>query len=474
MHSVSLKPPSILWASRYAPTTPAELVACSGQCAVLLAWHAAWPKSGTGAVITGPPGTGKTALARVFCTQAGIKHVLSLEAMSIKPKKLETAIRDALGSRSVESFFMGKTSQRAKIGLVLIDDADLVAEMGSVVRQLAEAKVPLLCTASDARGVLAKACQVQVKLARPSPDMIAARLLHIARAEGFADVGHTALANIAASCGGDVRQAITEFEFASKAAGAVAFVKSQAKSALTIDRDLDPYEIVPLAMGSSYSTVGALDKICRLAGNSLCLPLVAENYLRSVSGGAARPAAVANMAEQISVSDVLAASSERVYAGAEGWAAIVCALGVRTEVRKHGAFPVPYPSPPAVFEKTANTANNSRIIRETAGRLGVLSGKILATELVGYMHAKCCVAEPLPSWCVAHMAREDWEVIEGLGAGYKARRAMPVQQRKRMLAGMATLRARNEAVQVGAGTKRPRPGTSMGLPPPPPAKKAAQ
>ena len=278
------------WTSKYEPRTVAQLVGPRGTPEALLKWVRGWTAGRQcSALLTGPPGCGKTMLARLACKEAGITNVLELNCINKRTKKTIEAIRDAFCSRPVLSFVSSAKSPRP--GAVIIDEADFCDQGGlpELIKHIRKSRVPVICIAGDGYSKAIKplaASSFQLRMLRPSADQIGAHLMMICHCEkivGKLSVGSARA--LAAACNCDVRQSILELYMASKS-DTLAIARNE--DGLVCDRQLGAFDILPKlfppSSSSTTTTTTVNFSLCERMHHmdkSLVPLLVAENYLKA-------------------------------------------------------------------------------------------------------------------------------------------------------------------------------------------------
>ncbi len=199
----------MLWTDKYAPKKLDEIAGNEEAKQELLKWALELEKGGKAfkpVLLSGPVGVGKTTLARCLALQMGWEMVES-DASRIRSAK---EIREVLGASAGYSTLWG--SRR----LVVVDEIGTTSDRGSAgaLASLArESSQPLLFIANDPyeKGISPLRLLTRpVELRKVNSRTIAALLKKIAKAEGMPEGEY--IGRIAASCGGDVRAAITDLQ----------------------------------------------------------------------------------------------------------------------------------------------------------------------------------------------------------------------------------------------------------------------
>uniref|UniRef100_A0A0K0F6Z1 Replication factor C subunit 1 (inferred by orthology to a human protein) n=1 Tax=Strongyloides venezuelensis TaxID=75913 RepID=A0A0K0F6Z1_STRVS len=240
-------PKDKLWVDKYTPKTLKELVnqqTDKSQANKLLNWLNEWYKNNLGenknvkkvkptgmaaksdgvafkaALLSGPPGVGKTTCATLVCKELGLNYV-QLNASDSRGKKvLQEKIEEYLQTKTINSFFKSlksKDKSSNKLEQVLIMDevdgmsgSDDRAGISELILMIKNTKIPIICICNDRfnRKIssLANHC-FDLRFAKPTVNQVRARLMTIASNEGM-KIPLEKMSNVVEASNLDIRQSI--------------------------------------------------------------------------------------------------------------------------------------------------------------------------------------------------------------------------------------------------------------------------
>lgn len=210
-----------LWADKYKPVGMSDLVGNAGPILMLKKWLSQWNPHGKekkAALISGPPGIGKTTAVRLLCKQNGYE-VLEFNASDARSKKiLREHVQDATSNHSLGEFYSAgprkNTGKPKRIALVM-DEVDGMSSgdrggLAQLAQMIKETRVPILTICNDRANrkltTIAKYCR-DIRFSRPTPRDLLPRIQRILRQEGV-EYSPQDLQRVLTSVNGDVRQVL--------------------------------------------------------------------------------------------------------------------------------------------------------------------------------------------------------------------------------------------------------------------------
>ena len=311
---------SQLWVDKYKPTNLKAIIGQQGEKSnmkKLINWLRNWPKNNLhnngkrppkpppfmthnddgawakAALLSGPPGVGKTTTAYLVAKELGL-DVMELNASDTRSKKmLDTCLSDALSNTSLAN----KVSQNR---VLLMDEVDGMAGnedrggIAELINLLKQSKVPVICMCNDRNHQkirsLANHC-FDLRFQRPRAEQIKAAMMSICFKEKI-KMDPKTLMDMITGCNQDVRQVLHHLSML-KTSDVSASSKQETESASSSSSNktsikMGPWDVVRKVFSKSeHSKMSLMDKSDLFFHDYSLGPLfVQENYLMSVPDAA--------------------------------------------------------------------------------------------------------------------------------------------------------------------------------------------
>lgn len=278
--------PNTLWVDAYKPISIQQIIGHSQQAKDLLSWLRQFQplKSKAAALLTGPPGIGKTTTAHLVCKEAGYEVV----EFNASDTRSATAIRDIL-EKAGKSTALGANIQTHRV--IILDEVDGMSSsdrggIAEITRFLrGGCAFPILCIANERTSPklrsLASVC-LDIRFSRPTKSTIAKTLIStVVKKEGL-KVTQSDLETLCEQSGNDIRSIINSLQFASidRAKGKDEILRTDIFSATgklfgQCGRSMDEkmgwvfldHSLIPLMVGEGY--IQAADKSKKDAATAL-------------------------------------------------------------------------------------------------------------------------------------------------------------------------------------------------------------
>uniref|UniRef100_A0A673FPM7 Replication factor C subunit 1 n=1 Tax=Sinocyclocheilus rhinocerous TaxID=307959 RepID=A0A673FPM7_9TELE len=307
---------SLLWVDKYRPRSLKSLIGQQGDqsCAnKLLRWLQNWHKhhssntkapskfgkfgskdDGSGfkaALLSGPPGVGKTTTAALVCEELGYSYVEMNASCTRSKNSLKEVIAESLNNTSIKNFYTGASQTVSSKHVLIMDEVDGMAgnedrggiqEMIGLIKQ---SKIPIICMCNDRNHQkirsLANYCY-DLRFQRPRVEQIKGAIMSIAFKEGL-KIPPPALNEVILASNQDIRQVLHNLSMWSAKDKVMTYdqAKADANNAKK-DMKLGPFDVCRkvFASGEETAHMSLIDKSDLFFHDYSLAPLfVQENYL---------------------------------------------------------------------------------------------------------------------------------------------------------------------------------------------------
>ncbi|XP_070613215.1 replication factor C subunit 1 [Erythrolamprus reginae] len=314
---------TLLWVDKYKPMSLKTIIGQQGEqsCAnKLLRWLKNWQKNSLqdkqvksskfgskddganskAALLSGPPGVGKTTTASLVCQELGLSYV-ELNASDTRSKNsLKEVVAESLNNTSIKGFCSGASRSVSANHVLIMDEVDGMAgneDRGGIqelIDLIKHTKIPIICMCNDRNHSkirsLVHYC-FDLRFPRPRVEQIKGAMMSIAFKEGL-KVPPPAMNELILAANQDIRQVLHNLSMWCARDKTLTYdgVKEDASKAKK-DIKLGPFDVVRkvFAKGEETSHMSLIDKADLFFHDYSLGPLfVQENYLH------VKPAAAGN------------------------------------------------------------------------------------------------------------------------------------------------------------------------------------
>ncbi|CAL8333917.1 unnamed protein product [Lota lota] len=405
---------SLLWVDKYRPLSLKAVIGQQGDqsCANKLvrwlqSWHrhhagggakhpaAKFTKFGGGrddgssfkaALLSGPPGVGKTTTAALVCEELGYTYVEMNASCTRSKNSLKEGIAESLNNTSIKNFYAG-TSQKVNSKHVLImDEVDGMAgneDRGGIQEMIGlikTSKIPIICMCNDRNHQkirsLANYC-FDLRFQRPKVEQIKGAMMSIAFKEGL-KIPPPALNEIILASNQDVRQVLHNLCMWSATDKVMSFDQCKADAAgARKDMKMGPFDVCRKVFnaGEDAARMSFIDKSDLFFHDYSLAPLfVQENYVHvrpAAAGGnmKAHLVLLSKTADSICDGDLV----DRQIRSRQTWSLLptqaVYASVLPGELMR--GYMSQFPTFPSWLGKFSSTNKHARIVQELASHMSL-------------------------------------------------------------------------------------------------------
>ncbi|XP_069712280.1 replication factor C subunit 1 [Phaenicophaeus curvirostris] len=424
----------LLWVDKYKPVSLKAIIGQQGEqsCAnKLLRWLRNWHKNtledgqaktnktggkddGTSfkaALLSGPPGVGKTTTASLVCKELGYSYV-ELNASDTRSKNsLKEVVAESLNNTSIADFCSGTSSSVSGKHVLIMDEVDGMAgneDRGGIqelIGLIRHTKIPIICMCNDRNHPkirsLVHYC-FDLRFQRPRLEQIKGAMMSIAFKEGL-KIPPPAMQEIILAANQDIRQVLHNLNMWCAKDKSLTYdeAKTDANRAKK-DIKLGPFDVVRkvFATGEEASRMSLIDKSDLFFHDYSLAPLfVQENYVHvkpAAAGGNLKKHLVllSRAADSICDGDIV----DKQIRSKQNWSllptqAIYASVLPGELMRGHmSQFPV-FPS---WLGKFSSTGKHDRIIQELAMHMSLRTQTCKRTVNMEYLsYLRDALVQPL-------------------------------------------------------------------------------
>ncbi|XP_065843893.1 replication factor C subunit 1-like isoform X2 [Oscarella lobularis] len=238
------------------------------------------------ALLSGPPGVGKTTSASLVCKEAGYSFIEFNASVTRNKKTLEGALLDALGTHDIGNLIKGDSSGVKQA--VIMDEVDGMSGnedrggIGELIALIKSSLVPIICICNDRQHPkirsLANHCY-DLRFQRPRVEQIKGAMMKVAFREKI-DIKAPAIEQIATAANGDIRQTLHHLAMWSASGKTITFedAKDEARKSKK-QLIVTPFEAVRLVFSPQTQRQSVSEQTELFFQDYSLMPLFAwENY----------------------------------------------------------------------------------------------------------------------------------------------------------------------------------------------------
>ncbi|XP_045406496.1 replication factor C subunit 1 isoform X2 [Lemur catta] len=429
---------NLLWVDKYKPTSLKTIIGQQGDqsCAnKLLRWLRNWHESSSedkkhakfgkfagkddgssfkAALLSGPPGVGKTTTASLVCQELGYTYV-ELNASDTRSKNsLKAVVAESLDNTSIKGFYSsGAACSGSARHALIMDEVDGMAgneDRGGIqelIGLIKHTKIPIICMCNDRNHPkirsLVHYC-FDLRFQRPRVEQIKGAMMSIAFKEGL-KIPPPAMNEIILGANQDIRQVLHNLSM--WCAGNKALTYDQAKAdshRAKKDIKLGPFDVARrvFAAGEETAHMSLMDKSDLFFHDYSIAPLfVQENYLHVkpvAAGGDVKKhlMLLSRAADSICDGDLV----DSQIRSKQNWSLLptqaIYASVLPGELMR--GYMTQFPTFPSWLGKHSSTGKHDRIVQDLALHMSLRTCSSKRTVNMDYLsHMRDALVQPLTS-----------------------------------------------------------------------------
>ncbi|XP_007496617.1 replication factor C subunit 1 isoform X1 [Monodelphis domestica] len=453
----------LLWVDKYKPTSLKAIIGQQGDqsCAnKLLRWLRNWPKnmsedkkhvkvnkfggkddgsSFKAALLSGPPGVGKTTTASLVCEELGYSYV-ELNASDTRSKSsLKEIVAESLNNTSIKDFCSSAAHSGGTKHVLIMDEVDGMAgteDRGGIqelIGLIKHTKIPIICMCNDRNHPkmrsLVHYC-FDLRFQRPRIEQIKGAMMSVAFKEGL-KIPPPAMNEIILAANHDIRQVLHNLSMWCAENKALTYDQAKTDSSRAKkDIKLGPFDVARkvFTAGEETAHMSLVDKSDLFFHDYSIAPLfVQENYLHvkpAAAGGDMKKhlMLLSRAADSICDGDLV----DRQIRSRQNWSLLptqaIYSSVLPGELMR--GYMTQFPSFPSWLGKFSSTGKHDRIVQELALHMSLETHSSKRTVNLDYLsHMRDALILPLTMrgtegvqnvvelMDTYHLMREDFENI---------------------------------------------------------------
>lgn len=430
---------SLLWVDKYKPTSLKTIIGQQGDqsCAnKLFRWLRNWHKSSPdekkhaakfgkfagkddgssfkAALLSGPPGVGKTTTASLVCQELGYSYV-ELNASDTRSKNsLKAIVAESLNNTSIKGFYSsGAAASVSTKHALIMDEVDGMAgteDRGGIqelIGLIKHTKIPIICMCNDRNHPkirsLVHYC-FDLRFPRPRVEQIKGAMMSIAFKEGLR-IPPPAMNEIILGANQDIRQVLHNLSMWCARSKALTYDQAKADShRAKKDIKLGPFDVARkvFAAGEETAHMSLMDKSDLFFHDYSIAPLfVQENYLHVkpvAAGGDMKKhlMLLSRAADSICDGDLV----DSQIRSKQNWSLLptqaIYASVLPGELMR--GYMTQFPTFPSWLGKHSSTGRHDRIVQDLALHMSLRTYSSKRTVNMDYLsHIRDALVQPLTS-----------------------------------------------------------------------------